>query len=97
MNNESITFPQLKSTEVFRGVKADGVRERILISNNDNKNENAVASIGIAKPSIKKDNINISLLGMAFLSSRVNVISHKIPIDSTVSINIANTGEVSKK
>ena len=32
LNNEPITYPLEKSTEVFRGIKADGIRERILIS-----------------------------------------------------------------
>ena len=79
LNNEPITYPLEKSTEVFRGIKNDGIRERILTSNNGSKNENAIASIGIAKANIKDDNtININLIGIAFLSSRVNVVKHKI-------------------
>ena len=77
LNNEPITYPLEKSTEVFRGIKADGIRERILISNNGLKNENAIASIGIAKPDIKEDSINVNLVGIAFLSTRVNVVKHK--------------------
>ena len=94
LNNEQITFPQIKSTEVFRGMKSNGIKERILISNNDNKNENAIASIGIAKPSIKNDNINISLLGMAFLSSRVNVIDKKIPNNTEIANQTINNKEI---
>lgn len=78
INNEPITYPLEKSTEVFRSVKADGIRERILTSNDGTKNENAIASIGIAKPSIKDDAINVNLIGIAFLSSRVNVVKHKL-------------------
>lgn len=100
LNNESISFPQNKSTEVFRGMKSNGVKERILISNNENKNENAIASIGIAKPSIKDDNINISLLGMAFLSSRVNVSNKKIQneaIEQDSSSNLQTPNEATGK
>ena len=77
INNEPITYPTERSTEVFRSIKADGTRERILTSNDGKKNENAIASIGIAKPQISNDAINVNLLGIAFLSSRVNVLEHK--------------------
>ena len=46
-------------------------------SNNNQKNENAVASIGIAKTDIKENDINVNIIGIAFLSSRVNVLNHK--------------------
>ncbi len=75
--NEPITYPLQKSTEVFRSLKASGIQERILRSNNNQKNENAVASIGIAKPDIKENDINVNIIGIAFLSSRVNVLNHK--------------------
>lgn len=78
INNEPITFPLQKSTEVFRSLKACGIQERILISNDGTKNENAVASIGIAKPDFKDNNLNVNILGIAFLSSRVNVVKHKM-------------------
>lgn len=78
INNEPITFPFEKSTEVFRSLKPCGIQERILTSNDGSKNENAVASVGIAKPNIKDDNINVNILGIAFLSSRVNVVKHKM-------------------
>ena len=76
--NEPITYPLQKSTDVFRNLKNTGIQERILKSNNGSKNENAVASIGIAKPDIKDNNINVNIVGVAFLSSRVNVVKHKI-------------------
>lgn len=77
ITNEPITYPAQKGIESFRALKSSGIQERILYSNNDNKNENAVASVGIAKANIIDDNIDIKLSGMAFLSSRVNVINHK--------------------
>lgn len=100
INNEPITYPLEKSTEVFRSVKADGIRERILTSNEGSKNENAIASIGIAKPSIKDDSINVNLVGIAFISSRVNVVKHKLdnvaPLTQTrveAKINTSNKKE----
>lgn len=89
LNNEPITFPQQKSQEIFRGLKSNSIKERILISNNKDKNENAIASVGIAEAKIIDENINISLLGIAFLSSRVNVINQKISTtadNNTISI-----------
>ena len=78
INNEVITQQHIKSDEVFRSVKSSGIRERVLTSNDGSKNENAVASIGIVQSEAKDDNINIEIVGMAFLSSRVNVIKHKL-------------------
>lgn len=85
INNEPITYPLEKSTEVFRSIKADGIRERILTSNDGTKNENAIASIGIAKPDVKDDTINVNLVGIAFLSTRVNVVKHKMNNVATIS------------
>ena len=89
INNEPITYPMEKSTEVFRSVKSDGIRERILKSNDGSKNENAIASIGIASPKVKDDNLNVNIVGIAFLSSRVNVVKHKI--DRVTQQNIPNS------
>lgn len=77
ITNEPITFPGKKAQEVFRALKDKGIQERILHSGNGDKNENAVASVGIARPTIKNDNISVNLLGIAFLTSRVNVVKHK--------------------
>ena len=93
INNEPITYPLEKSTEVFRSIKSDGIRERILISNDGSKNENAIASIGIAKPDIKEDTINVNLVGIAFLSSRVNVVKHKIDNVAQVPKNDTNQSD----
>lgn len=78
ITNEPITYPSQKGQDVYRALKSTGVQERILYSNSNKKNENAVASVGIAKASIVNDDINIKLSGLAFLSTRVNVIEHKL-------------------
>lgn len=77
IDNEPISFPIGKNPETFRSLKSSGIQERILCSNKDDKNENATASVGIVKADIKDDNININIVGLAFLSSRVNVVKHK--------------------
>ena len=78
ISNEPISRNITKTNEVFRGVKSHGIRERILTSNKEDRNENAIASVGIVKPSIKEDTIDIDITGIAYLSTRVNVINHKL-------------------
>lgn len=78
INNEPITYPPQKSDEVFRALKSTGLQERILRSNDGSKNENAVASVGIAKPNVNENSLSVDLLGIAFLSSRVNVEATKV-------------------
>ena len=90
INNEDISFPLQKSTEVFRTLKSSGIQERILTSNKGDKNENAVASVGIAKPDFKGNDLNVNILGIAFLSSRVNVIKHKLDNNSPLTQVPAN-------
>lgn len=75
--NEPITYPFQHSAEVFRTLKPSGIQERILTSNCGKNNENAIASVGIAKADIKNNDINVNIVGIAFLSSRVNVIKNK--------------------
>lgn len=77
IDNEPISYPGEKIPETFRGLKPSGIQERILYSNKDNKNENATASIGIVKADINNNNINVNIVGLAFLSSRVNVLEPK--------------------
>ena len=77
IDNEPISYPEEQLPETFRGLKPSGIQERILYSNKENKNENAIASIGIVKADIKEDNINVNIVGLGFLSSRVNVLEPK--------------------
>lgn len=79
LNNEPIVYPPEKSKEVFRTLKSNDIQERILKVNEEGRNENAIASIGIAKAKItpQKD-INIKVIGIAFFTSRVNIIKDNI-------------------
>ena len=79
INNEEIKFPAQKAEEVFRTVKNDGIQERILKANTHKNNENAVASIGIAKTNIKNRKVEVSIVGIAFLTSRINITLPTLP------------------
>ena len=75
ITSEDIIYPQKPPKEVFRNVKQDIALERVLTSNKNNHNEYAIASVGLTKPSITKDNeIHIDIVGMGFLMNRVNVL-----------------------
>lgn len=84
ITNEPISRNISKPNEVFRGMKSHGIRERILTSNKEDRNENAIASVGIIKPNIKDNAIDINITGVAYLSSRVNVINHKLQEQTTI-------------
>ena len=62
----------------FRTIKRNGELERVVTSNNKGKNEVAFASVAIAKAVLTKDSkIDFAVDGVAFISSRVNVIPVK--------------------
>jgi hypothetical protein len=75
IGQEKITYPQAVAEEVFRKLPEDGVLERMFDSNKNNLNEYSVASFGITKARIGKGTeIKISITGLGFVMSRVNVI-----------------------
>ncbi len=73
INNETIKYPMDKPEDAFRSIKADTVQERILRANDENKNENAIASVGIAEAKINENDVNIKIKGIALLTTRVNI------------------------
>ena len=76
---EPIQYPHLKTEDIFRPMKNDGELERVVTSNNDGKNEVAFASVGIAKAVLSKESkLDFSISGVAFISSRVNVIPQRV-------------------
>lgn len=74
INNEAIKYPMVKPDEVFRSIKSNVVQERILKVNKEGKNENAIASVGLAEAFFKDNNVNIKIKGIALLTTRVNVV-----------------------
>ncbi|MBO5947748.1 hypothetical protein J6Q66_02810 [bacterium] len=75
ISNEPIVYPQIPPKEVFRNMQQDAVLERVVKSNNDNKNEYAIASIGLTKAEMSADNqLNIQVAGLGFIMNRVNVL-----------------------
>lgn len=78
ITNEKITFPAERQKEVFRKLKDDGVLERFVRANKDGYNEQAVVSVGITKAEISDTmDMKLSVSGVAFLMSRVNVVTPK--------------------
>ena len=75
ISNEPIVYPQIPPKEVFRNMQQDALLERVVRSNNDNKNEYAIASIGLTKAEMSADNqLNIHVAGLGFIMNRVNVL-----------------------
>ena len=72
--SDLVEYPQKPTKEVFRAMPEDNILERLFTSNNQNKNEYIVASIGLTKTSICDLNIKLSLTGFGYKIKRVNVI-----------------------
>lgn len=78
ITNEKITYPSERPKEVFRKLKADGLLERVVRANSDGYNEQAVVSVGITKTEVSgEQDIKLSVSGVAFLMTRVNVVQNK--------------------
>lgn len=78
--SENIQYPQaINREEVFRPMKQSGELERVLIANNEGKNEIAIASVALAKAVVDENSrINIKVDGVAFVASRINVIPKRV-------------------
>ena len=78
ITNEKITFPSERPKEVFRKIKENGMLERIVKANSEGYNEQAVVAVGVTKTEVKEDkNLKLSVSGVAFLMTRVNVVKVK--------------------
>ncbi|MBQ3310510.1 hypothetical protein IJG72_00380 [bacterium] len=78
IGQESITYPQINAEEVFRKLPKDGVLERVFRANTDNFNEYTVASIGITRANVAKDNeIKLMVTGFGYVITRTNIIPQK--------------------
>lgn len=78
IGQENITYPQTNSEEVFRKLPKDGNLERLFRANKNNFNEYTVASIGITRADVAKNNeIKLVVTGLGYVITRTNVISAK--------------------
>ena len=78
ITNEKITYPSERQKEVFRKLKDDGMLERVVKANSDGYNEQAVVSVGITSTEISQEKeLKLSVTGVAFLMTRVNVVQPK--------------------
>lgn len=74
IGKEKIVYPQTKADDNFRRISSDNTLERVFISNKDNVNEYAIASVGLAQMYRNGENIDVQMNGLAFIMTRVNVI-----------------------
>lgn len=74
ISREKIVYPQTKTEDNFRRVSNDNVLERVFTSNQDNVNEYAIASVGLAQAEEQGENLKVYMNGLAFIMTRVNVV-----------------------
>ncbi len=75
---EKVTYPQINAPEVFRKLPENGILERLFKSNNENKNEYTVASLGITRAKMNQNKeIKIYVTGLGYIITRTNVIPDK--------------------
>ncbi len=74
IGKEKIVYPQTKADDNFRRISSDNTLERVFISNKDNVNEYAIASVGLAQMYKNGENIDVQMNGLAFIMTRVNVV-----------------------
>lgn len=78
ITNEKITYPSERPKDVFRKLKDDGLLERVVRANTEGYNEQAVVSVGVTKTEVSDEqDIKLSVSGVAFLMTRVNVVQPK--------------------
>ena len=75
ISKEKIIYPQNKAEDAFRNMNNDNILERVFLSNNENVNEYTIASIALSQvENISNDQVQLSLSGLAFIMTRVNVV-----------------------
>lgn len=97
INKENIVYPQTKSDDAFRKMPDDNILERVFLSNKNNVNEYAVASVGITRAENYSDNqIRVYMGGLAFIMTRINVVPENkyIKVDNNTGNN--KNGKTSK-
>ena len=90
INKENIVYPQTKSDDAFRKMPDDNILERVFLSNKNNVNEYAVASVGITRAENYSDNqIRVYMGGLAFIMTRINVVPENkyIKVDNNTGNN----------
>lgn len=94
INKENIIYPQTKSDDAYRKMPDDNILERVFLSNKDNVNEYAVASIGITRAENYSDKeIRVYMGGLAFIMTRINVIPENKFIKLEDKIESAENGK----
>lgn len=71
---DKVEYPQKEAKEVFRRMPEDNILERLFVSNQENKNEYIVASIGLTRTDVSDLSIKLTLIGFGYQITRVNVL-----------------------
>ena len=76
VDNGELENPKKIENVTFKTLAHDGTLERIVRANAEGKNEFLLSSIVVTEPSVSKDSeITIKIKGVAYIMSRVNVVS----------------------
>ena len=82
ISKENIVYPQTKSEDVFRRVSNDNVLERVFVSNKNNVNEYAFASVALTHAEdVDESHVRVYMSGLAFVMTRINVIPENKYVD----------------
>lgn len=86
ISKENIVYPQTKSEDVFRRVSNDNVLERVFVSNKNNVNEYAFASVALTHAEkVDENHVRVYMSGLAFVMTRINVIPENKYVDMKLS------------
>lgn len=79
ISKEEIEYPVKNYEEKFRKISQTGNLERLVCANSKNKNEYALASVGLSKVYLnkKEKKIKIEVNGIAYIIKRMNILEEK--------------------
>lgn len=88
LSREEIVYPPVNAEEKYRKFPESGELERLVVANDKNLDEYAIATVGFTKVSISEEELKakIEVLGMAYIMKRINTQKLKEISDNSVKI-----------